>query len=84
MNCFYFRSDQPHHLATVSKGLASPNIWDRLPYLNALHLVMIKWVGYIGAPDCASRLNPPTTEDQEDDMLQYEYGLARFYTQTYF
>ena len=89
LNCFYFRSDQPRHLATVSvrnarQGLASPNIRDRLPYLNALRLVMIKWVGYIGAPDRASRLNPPTTEDREDDMLQYEYGLARFYTQTYF
>jgi hypothetical protein len=81
LNCFYFRPDRHRHLA---QGLASPNIRDHLPYLNALHLVMSEWVGFIGAPDCASRLNPPKAEDRQDDMLQYEYSLARFYTQTYF
>jgi hypothetical protein len=89
LNCFYFCPDQPHHLATVSVqnacwGLASPNIRDRLPYLNVLHLMMSKWVSFIGAPDRASRLNLPTAEAHENDILQYEYSIARFYTQTYF
>jgi hypothetical protein len=45
---------------------------------------MSEWVGFIGAPDRASRLNPPTAEARENDILQYEYSIARFYTQTYF
>ena len=86
LNCFYFRPDQPRHLTSVSvrnarQGLASPYIRDRLPYLNALRLVMLEWVGFNGAPDPASRLNTPTAED---DIGPYEYSLARFYTQTYF
>ena len=89
LNCFHFCPDQPRHLATVSvrnacRGLASPSIRDRLPYLNALRLVMSEWVGFIGAPDRASRLNMPTAEAREDDLRQYEYSLARFYTQAYF
>ena len=51
LQCFYFRPDQPRHLALVSvknarQGLASPNVQDRLPYLNALCRVMDEWEGY--------------------------------------
>jgi hypothetical protein len=89
LNCFYFHPDQPHHLAMVSvqnarQGLASASIRDRLSYLNTLHLVMSEWVSFIGASDRASRLNLPTAEAREDDILQYEYSIAQFYTQTYF
>ena len=80
LNCFYFCPDQPRHLATVSvrnahQGLASPNIWEHVPYLNALHHVMFEWVGFTHAPDRATWLNSPTAEAREDDILQYEYSI---------
>ena len=89
LNCFYFRPDQPRHLATVSvrsahRGLASPNIRERVPYLNVLHRVMSEWVGFTRAPNRATWLNSPTAETRKDDMLQYEYSIIQFYTQTYF
>jgi hypothetical protein len=87
LRCFYFRPDQPRHLATVSvqnarQGLASPNVRDRLPYLNGLRLVMSEWEGY--HRHHVARLEIPTAETREADLLHYEYALARFYTQTYF
>ena len=89
LNCFYFCPDQPRHLTTISvrnarQGLASPNIRDCVPYLNVLHHVMFEWVGFTRAPDHATWLNSPTAEAREDDILQYEYSIIQFYTQTYF
>ena len=86
--CFYFRPDQPHHLASVSVqnarlGLASPNVRDRLPYLNALRQVMFEWVDYHQYHDLA-RLPTPAVDAPEIELLHYEYALARCYTQTYF
>ena len=88
LRCFYFRPDQPHHLASVSvqnarRGLASPNMRDRLPYLNALRRVMFEWVGY-HRQDYLARLPLPTVDTPEVELLYYEYALARYYTQTYF
>ena len=87
LRCFYFRSDQPCHLASASvqnarQGLASPNARDRLPYLNALRRVIFDWVNY--PQHHIARLNTPTTESPESEILHYEYALARFYTQMYF
>ena len=86
--CFYFRPDQPRHLASVSvqnarRGLASPNVRDRLPYLNALRQVMFEWVDY-HRYDHLARLPTPTVDTPEIELLYYEYALARYYTQTYF
>jgi len=85
--CFYFRPDQPRHLASVSvqnahQGLASPDVRDRLPYLNALRRVMFEWVNY--HEHHVARLPTPTVDTPEIELLQYEYALARYYTQTYF
>ncbi|KAF8337765.1 hypothetical protein F5887DRAFT_888603, partial [Amanita rubescens] len=87
LRCFYFRPNQPCHLASVSvqnarQGLASPNVRDRLPYLNALRLVMFEWENY--HRHHVAKLKMPTAETREDDLLHYEYALARFYTQTYY
>ena len=87
LHCFYFRSDQPRHFASVSvqnarRGLASPDMRDRLPYLNALRRVMFEWVGY--HEHILSRLPTPTENDPMIELLQYEYTIARYYTQTYF
>ena len=88
LRCFYFRPDQPHHLASVSvqnvhRGLASPNIQDRLPYLNALRWVMFEWTDY-HQYDNLARLRTPTADAPKIELLHYEYALARYYTQTYF
>ena len=87
LRCFYFRPDQPHHLASVSvqnarRGLASSNVQDRLPYLNALRRVMCEWVDY--HHHHIARLPKPAADAPEIELLQYEYALARYYTQTYF
>ena len=87
LRCFYFRTDQPRHLVSVSvqnarHGLASPNVRDRLPYLKALRLVMFEWEGY--HRHHVAKLKVPTAETREDDLLHYKYALARFYTQTYY
>ncbi len=86
LKCFYFRSDQPRHLASVSvrnarRGLASPNIRDRIPYLNALRRVMFEWMDYHRHHVARLTINEET---RERDLLHYEYALARFYTQSYF
>ena len=88
LRCFYFRPGQPHHLASVSvqnarRGLASPNVRDRLPYLNALRQVMFEWVDYHRYHDLAW-LPTPTADAPEIELLHYEYALARYYTQKYF
>lgn len=87
LQCFYFRPNQPHHLASVSVqnsrcGLASPNIRDRIPYLNALRRVMFDWMDF--HKHHVARLDIPTVQTRDLDMMHYEYALARFYTQTYF
>lgn len=87
LRCFYFRPNQPRHLATVSArnarlGLASPDVRDRLPYLHALRRVMFEWDNY--HRHHVARLPTLTAEAPENELLHYEYALARFYTQSYF
>ena len=87
MACFPFGPSDPHHLAFVHpdharRGLASPAIQDRLPYLNALRKVLGEWDGF--AMHDLGRLQIPTEDAPEVESLHYERVIACFYTQSYF
>ncbi|KAF8342357.1 hypothetical protein F5887DRAFT_974804, partial [Amanita rubescens] len=69
-------------LRNARLGLASPDVRDRLPYLHALCRVMFEWDNY--HRHHVARLPSPTAEAPENELLHYEYPLARFYTHNYF
>jgi len=87
MACFPFGPSDPRHLAFVDRqharrGLASPTIRDRIPYLNALRAVMKEWDGYEVHP--MGRLEVLTEDAPEVEGMVYEETVAHFYTQSYF
>ena len=87
MACFPFGPSDPHHLAFVHpdharRGLASPAIQDRLPYLNALRKVLGEWDRFVMHD--LGRLQIPTEDAPEVESLHYERVIACFYTQSYF
>ena len=87
LRCFPFSPSEPRHLAYVSvdhtsRGLASPAIRDRLPYLTALRLVMSHWGGY--EKNHLGWLQVPTQDAPDVELQHYERAIALFYTQTFF
>ncbi|KAF8330683.1 hypothetical protein F5887DRAFT_1081524 [Amanita rubescens] len=87
MACFPFGPADPRHLAFVDRqharrGLASPTIRDRIPYLNALRAVMKEWDGYEVHP--IGRLEVLTEDAPVVEGMVYEEAVAHFYTQSFF
>ena len=85
--CFPFGPSEPHHLAYVSvdhasRGLASPAIRDRFPYLTALRRVMHDWAGY--EKHHLGWLEEPTQDAPDIELYHYEQTIAHFYTQMFF
>jgi hypothetical protein len=87
LRCFPFGPSEPRHLAYApihhaSRGLASPAVRDRLPYLTALRHVMGEWDGYEKTE--LGRLQTPTQNSRESDLYYYEESIAQFYVQMFF
>ena len=85
--CFPFGPSDPRHLAFIEhqharRGLASPTIRDRIPYLNALRAVMKEWDGY--EIHIIGRLAVLTEDAPAIKGRVYEEAVAHFYTQSYF
>jgi hypothetical protein len=87
LKCFHLEASDPCHLAYVSpahaqKGLASPTIQARLPFLKALRSVMFEWDGYESHHLC--RLVELSAHSPEIELLHYENAITRFYAQSFF
>ncbi|KAF8326720.1 hypothetical protein F5887DRAFT_1084334 [Amanita rubescens] len=87
LRCFPFGPSEPRHLAYVpinhaSRGLASPAVRDRLPYLTALRYLMGEWDGYEKSE--LGRLQTPTQNSRDRDLYYYEESIAQFYVQMFF
>jgi hypothetical protein len=87
LRCFPFGPSEPRHLAYTpihhaSRGLASPAVRDRLPYLTALRHVMGEWDGYEKSE--LGRLQTPTQNSRDSDLYYYEESIAQFYIKMFF